>query len=219
MRCSAAITAFFLLFALIVRVFFSNDVDTFQLPTSTAWATCYSTPRYSISSLISVQADVFRQVETVCPPSRILLADADFNDFHSVLGFSLGPVRCVTDDFQGFSLRPFVRDRACFCLRIQNNKILRGPCFRNRRCHRKSRYAGSNRNHFHMIFIGTLFKLHGTRSTCAMSLWLTELASPSSQAMVTSLQDVPITVPRSVVVVPQQTRSPTLSVLDWSPVI
>src|SRR5450432_4527607 len=92
-------------------------------------------------------------------------------------------------------------------------------CFRNRRCHRKSRYAGSNRNRFHMIFLGTLFKLHGTRSTCAMSLWLTELASPSSQAMVTSLQDVPITVPRSVVVVPQQTRSPTLSVLDWSPVI
>ena len=65
-----------------------------------------------------MQADVFRQVETVCPPSRILLADADFNDFHSVLGFSLSPVRCVTDDFQGFSLRLFVRDRACFCLRI-----------------------------------------------------------------------------------------------------
>jgi len=29
MRCSAAITAFFLLFALMVRVFFSNDVDHF----------------------------------------------------------------------------------------------------------------------------------------------------------------------------------------------
>jgi hypothetical protein len=121
--------------------------------------------------------------------------------------------------FKVLSLPLFVRDRACFCLRIQNNKILRGPCFRNRRCHHKSRYAGSNRNRFHMIFLGTLFKLHGTRSTCAMSLWLTELASPSSQAMVTSLQDVPTTVPRSVVVVPQQTRSPTLSVPDWSPVI
>ena len=90
--------------------------------------------------------------------ARILLADADFNDFHSVLGFSLRPVRCVTDDFQGFSLRLFVRDRACFCLRIQNNKILRGPCFRNRRCHRKSSYAGGNRNRFHVIFLGTLFK-------------------------------------------------------------
>jgi hypothetical protein len=69
-----------------------------------------------------VQGDVFRQVETVCPPSRILLADADFNDFHSVLGFSLSPVRCVTDDFQGFSLRLFVRDGACFSLRIQTTK-------------------------------------------------------------------------------------------------
>jgi hypothetical protein len=45
-------------------------------------------------------------------------SDADFNDFHSVLGFSLSPVRCVTDDFQGFSLRIFVRVHACFCLRI-----------------------------------------------------------------------------------------------------
>src|SRR3979409_1666050 len=52
-----------------------------------------------------------------------------------------------------------------------------------------------------------------------MSLCETELASPSSKEMVTSLQDVPITVPRSVVVAPQQTRSPTRSVLDWSPVI
>jgi hypothetical protein len=52
-----------------------------------------------------------------------------------------------------------------------------------------------------------------------MSLCETELDSPSSQEMVTSLQDVPITVPRSVVVAPQQTRSPTLSVRDWSPVI
>jgi hypothetical protein len=59
----------------------------------------------------------------------------------------------------------------------------------------------------------------GTRSTFAISLCETELASPSSQEMVTSLQDVAITVPRSVVAVPQQTRSPTLSPLDWSPVM
>src|SRR5258708_9737710 len=59
----------------------------------------------------------------------------------------------------------------------------------------------------------------GTRSTLAMSLCETELASPSSQEMVTSLQDVPVTVPRSVVVAPQQTRSPTLRCLDWSPVM
>src|SRR5450631_760776 len=37
--------------------------------------------------------------------------------------------------------------------------------------------------------------------------------------MVTPVQAVPITVPRSVVEAPQQTRSPTLSVRDWSPVI
>ena len=37
--------------------------------------------------------------------------------------------------------------------------------------------------------------------------------------MVTSLQDVATTVPRSVVVTPQRTRSPILSVRDWSPVI
>src|SRR3979409_2097389 len=36
--------------------------------------------------------------------------------------------------------------------------------------------------------------------------------------MVTSLQDVAIIVPRSVVVAPQQTRSPTLRTRDWSPV-
>jgi hypothetical protein len=59
----------------------------------------------------------------------------------------------------------------------------------------------------------------GTRSTFAISLCETELASPSSQEMVTSLQDVAITVPKSVVVAPQQTRSPTLSPLDWSPVM
>jgi hypothetical protein len=62
-------------------------------------------------------------------------------------------------------------------------------------------------------------KFVGTRSTFAMSLCETELVSPSSQEMVTSLQDVPITVPRSVVVAPQQTRSSGLRSLDWSPVI
>jgi hypothetical protein len=59
----------------------------------------------------------------------------------------------------------------------------------------------------------------GTRSTFAISLCETEFASPSSQAIVTSLQDVPTTVPKSVSVTPQQTRLPTLRVLDWSPVI
>jgi hypothetical protein len=60
---------------------------------------------------------------------------------------------------------------------------------------------------------------HATRSTFAMSLWPTELLSPSSQAMVTSLQDVPTTVPSSLAEGPQQTRSPGLRLLDWSPVI
>jgi hypothetical protein len=61
--------------------------------------------------------------------------------------------------------------------------------------------------------------LLGIRSTRAISLWEIEHASPSSHEMVTSLQDVPITVPRSVVFAPQQTRSPPLSSLDWLPVI
>jgi hypothetical protein len=61
--------------------------------------------------------------------------------------------------------------------------------------------------------------LEGTRSTRAMSLCETELASPSSQEMVTSLQDVPVTEPRSVIAAPQQTRSSGLRSLDWSPVI
>ena len=37
--------------------------------------------------------------------------------------------------------------------------------------------------------------------------------------MVTSLQDVPVTVPRSVVEVPQRTLSRTFKSRDWSPVI
>jgi hypothetical protein len=52
-----------------------------------------------------------------------------------------------------------------------------------------------------------------------MSLWLTELVSPSSHEIVTSLQDVAISVPKSVALLPQQTRSPGLSFLDCSPVI
>jgi hypothetical protein len=59
----------------------------------------------------------------------------------------------------------------------------------------------------------------GTRSTSAMSLWESELVSPSSQEMVTSLQDAPTTVPKSLIVTPQQTRSSILSLRDWSPVI
>jgi hypothetical protein len=57
-------------------------------------------------------------------------------------------------------------------------------------------------------------ELAGARSTFPMSLWLTELVSPSSHEIVTSLQDVAITVPSSVAEGPQQTRSPGLSFLD-----
>ena len=52
-----------------------------------------------------------------------------------------------------------------------------------------------------------------------MSLWLTELVSLSSYEIATSLQDLAITVPKSVAVLPQQTRSPVFRVLDYSPVI
>jgi hypothetical protein len=54
---------------------------------------------------------------------------------------------------------------------------------------------------------------------CRALCRLTELDSPSSQAIVTSLQEVPMTVPKSVVVTPSKRRSPTLSLRDWSPVI
>jgi hypothetical protein len=57
------------------------------------------------------------------------------------------------------------------------------------------------------------------RSICAMSLWLIEVASPSSQIMVTPLQAVPLTVPRFVSLFCQQTRSPVFKALDRSPVI
>jgi hypothetical protein len=47
-----------------------------------------------------------------------------------------------------------------------------------------------------------------TLMTAALALLMTSGAAqvvwPSSQSMVTSLQDVPVTVPRSVVVAPQQ---------------
>jgi len=62
-------------------------------------------------------------------------------------------------------------------------------------------------------------KFASARSTCRMSLCETELVSPSSQRMVTSLQDVPVTVPRSVVEVPQRTLSPAFKSRDWSPVM
>jgi len=63
------------------------------------------------------------------------------------------------------------------------------------------------------------FNFTGTRSTCAISLCRIEVVCPSSQSMLTPLQAVPTTVPRSVVLAPQQTRSPTLRSLDCSPVI
>jgi hypothetical protein len=44
-----------------------------------------------------------------------LLADTDYDDFHSTLGFRLSPVGCVTDDPQGLSLRLFVGNGGCFC--------------------------------------------------------------------------------------------------------
>jgi hypothetical protein len=53
----------------------------------------------------------------------MIVRNADFNDFHSVLGFRLSPVRCVTDDLQGFSLLLFGYDCTGFCLRIENDKI------------------------------------------------------------------------------------------------
>jgi hypothetical protein len=59
----------------------------------------------------------------------------------------------------------------------------------------------------------------GTHSTRFISLCKIEVVRPSSQLMVTPLQVVSTTVPRSVVVAPQRTRSPTLRSLDWSPVI
>jgi hypothetical protein len=81
-----------------------------------------------------------------------LLGDADFDDFHSALGFRLSPVRCVTDDLQGFSLRLFVHNGACFFLRIQNNKIFgRGPCFRSG-CRSNNAYAGCNKDCLHIDF-------------------------------------------------------------------
>jgi hypothetical protein len=62
-------------------------------------------------------------------------------------------------------------------------------------------------------------KLAGTRSTRFISLCKIEVVRPSSQLMVTPLQVVSTTVPRSVALAFQQTRSPVLRSLDWSPVI
>src|ERR1700687_5448829 len=52
-----------------------------------------------------------------------------------------------------------------------------------------------------------------------MSLCRIEVVWPSSQSMVTPLQDTPTTVPRSVALRSQQTRSSGFRSLDWSPVI
>jgi hypothetical protein len=43
--------------------------------------------------------------------------------FHSILGFRLGSIDSVADDFRGFRFRFFVYDRAFCRIRIQNNKI------------------------------------------------------------------------------------------------
>jgi hypothetical protein len=70
-----------------------------------------------------------------------------------------------------------------------------------------------------MVTSGTHTNFVGARSIAFMSLCRTKSVSPSSQAMVTPLQSVPMTVPKSAVVPPQRTRSPTLRSLDCSPVI
>jgi hypothetical protein len=61
--------------------------------------------------------------------------------------------------------------------------------------------------------------LADARSTRAISLCSIDAVKPSSHSMMTAFHVVPITVPRSVVVAAQQTRSPTFSCLDCSPVI
>ena len=65
------------------------------------------------------------------------------------------------------------------------------------------RVWGAPNNRPQIIFVGT-------RSTCAISLCWIEAVWPSSQSMVTPLQDTPTTVPRSVALCSQQTRSPMI---------
>jgi hypothetical protein len=59
----------------------------------------------------------------------------------------------------------------------------------------------------------------GTRSICPISLCRTEFVCPLSHFIVTPVQSTALTLPRSVALAFQQTRSPTLRSRDWSPVI
>jgi hypothetical protein len=86
------------------------------------------------------------------------------------------------------------------------------PIFKAVSCYPICQVSAVSRACPHTIFVGT-------RSTCAISLCCIEVVWPSSQSMVTPLQDVPTTVPRSVTLLSQQTRSPIPRVLDCSPVI
>ena len=61
--------------------------------------------------------------------------------------------------------------------------------------------------------------LRGTRSTCFISLWCIEIVRPSSQAMTMPPHPLLLTVPRSVALESQPTRSPAFKSRDCSPVI
>jgi hypothetical protein len=86
-------------------------------------------------------------------------------------------------------------------------------------CHNFFSFRSLHKNHLLEIRNDPYAKLAGTRSTCLMSLCSIDDLLPSSQAMVTPFQVVLVTVPRSVVVAPQRTRSPTLRSRDCSPVM
>jgi hypothetical protein len=60
---------------------------------------------------------------------------------------------------------------------------------------------------------------NGTQSTCPISLWNKVVESPVSHFIVTPVQSTALTVPLSVAVPCQQTRSPTLRSRDWWPVM
>jgi hypothetical protein len=62
-------------------------------------------------------------------------------------------------------------------------------------------------------------KFAGARSTRTMSLCFIEMVRPSFHSIVTPLHATSMTVPRSAAPWSQQTRLPTLSCLDCSPVI
>jgi hypothetical protein len=74
-------------------------------------------------------------------------------------------------------------------------------------------YAGS------CVGIAPQLKFARARSTFAISLCRTDTVWPSSHLIVTPLHVTPTMVPRSVTILFQHTRSPTLSCLDCSPVI